>query len=139
MMILRSQTYASYPYDDYPSLGLVNNTLRAYMKGGQWLTNATTIESGGTMSWYTTSLYTQPAPEIFAASNIPCAEQTLLAVHGFSNLWSLCPFSGTHAQTNLVFNVSADITTPLSPYLGFDPAQCYAVLVNIIPVFGRAR
>lgn len=133
------QTYASYPYNDYPSLGLVDNTLRAYMKGGQWLTNATTVQSGGTMSWYTTSLYTQPAPIIFTALKNSSAKQTLLAVYGTSDLWSLCPFSGTNAQTNLIFNVSTDATTPHPPYLGFDPAQCYEVLVNIIPLVAPPR
>ncbi|KJA22576.1 hypothetical protein HYPSUDRAFT_67037 [Hypholoma sublateritium FD-334 SS-4] len=129
-----TSTYASYPYNDYPSLGLIDNTLRAYMKDGQWLTNTSTVQSGGTMSWYTTSLYTQVAPEIFTALKTPFATHALLAVYGISDLWSLCPFSGAYAQTNLIFNVSGDATTPPPPYLGFDIEQCYAVLVNIIPV-----
>ncbi|KAF8962082.1 hypothetical protein BDZ97DRAFT_2026110 [Flammula alnicola] len=127
-----TSTYASFPYDDYPSLGLVNNTLRAYTKDGRWITNATEVRSGQTLGWVTTTIYEQPAPEIYSAIRLPAHEYPLLAAHGFFNLWSLCPFLGNYPQTNVMFNVSADL--PPSPYLGFDPSRCYGVLINILSI-----
>ncbi|KAF9477214.1 hypothetical protein BDN70DRAFT_811045 [Pholiota conissans] len=129
-----TSTYASYPYNDYPSLGLINNTLRAYTKSGAWITNTTDVQSGAALSWGTSTLYTQPDPPIFSAIRIPTYECPLLAVHGFADLWSLCPFAGTRPQTNVIFNMSADNTSPPPPYLGFDPADCYGVVITILPL-----
>ncbi|KDR79329.1 hypothetical protein GALMADRAFT_243321 [Galerina marginata CBS 339.88] len=127
-----TSTYASYPYNDYPSLGLVNKSLRAYTTSGAWRTNATEITSGGTLGWVTTTLYTHAAPEIYSAVKLPAYEYSLLAVHGFHDLWSLCPFPGTYPQTNVVFNASA--ANPPPPSLGFDPEECYKVVINIVPI-----
>lgn len=55
----------------------------------------------------------------------------VLAANEITHLWSLCPFSGSRGQTNVIFNVSADI--PPSEYLGFDPADCYPVMLNMVP------
>ena len=41
------RTYASFPYNDYSTQGLVNYTLRAYRQDASWNTNATEVQSGG--------------------------------------------------------------------------------------------
>ncbi|KAF9459256.1 hypothetical protein BDZ94DRAFT_1051458 [Collybia nuda] len=127
-----TSTYATYPYNDYPSQGLVDGSLRAFMKSGEWITNATETSSGGTLGWVTSRIYGGPATKIYSVSRVPAEKFPLLAVHGITNLWSLCPFSGFRGQTNVVFNVSADVPPP--PFLGFDPADCYAVKLNIVPL-----
>ncbi|KAF8885374.1 hypothetical protein CPB84DRAFT_1750169 [Gymnopilus junonius] len=131
-----TSTYASYPYNDYPSIGLVDGTLRAYGGDGSWSTNATDVTSGNTgntLEWITTTIYAQPAPKIFSAIRLPAYERPVLAAHGFHNLWSLCPFPGPLPQTNIIFNVSADIQSP-PPFPLFDPAGCYGVVVTILAV-----
>ncbi|PPQ80135.1 hypothetical protein CVT25_001434 [Psilocybe cyanescens] len=130
-----TSTYASFPYNDYPALGLVDKGLRAYGSTGRWITNATAVTSGGTLGWVTTTLYAHAAPEIYSVVRLPAYEYPLLAANGFHNLWSLCPFSGNRPQTNIVFNVTANIPPP--PYLGFDPSLCYDVVVTVIPVEGH--
>ena len=126
------QTWASYPYNDYPTLALVDSGLRAYTREGSWITNATNVQSGGTLGWVTTRMYTQPAPKVYSAVKAPAYQFDLLAAHGFADLWSLCPFPGTYPQTNVVFNVTADVPPP--PYLGFDPTLCYPIRIHIVPI-----
>ncbi|KAH9476120.1 hypothetical protein JR316_0011691 [Psilocybe cubensis] len=127
-----TSTYASFPYNDYPALGLVDNGLRAYSSTGRWITNATAVTSGGTLGWISTTIYAHPAPQIYSVVRLPGYEYPLLAANGFHNLWSLCPFSGNRPQTNIVFNVTADVPPP--PYLGFDPSLCYDVVITMIPI-----
>ncbi|TFK66972.1 hypothetical protein BDN72DRAFT_899386 [Pluteus cervinus] len=63
-----TSTYFSYPYNDYPSLALINGALRAYSTGGEWMTNSTGISPwDGTLEWETTTLYTEDAPTVFSA------------------------------------------------------------------------
>ena len=131
----KEQTYMSYPYNDYPWLALVDSSLRAYTKAGRWITNATAVSSGGTLGWVTSRLYSQPAAKAYTGVQTPAGEFPLLAAYGITDLWSLCPFFGPRGQTNVVFNVSADMPPP--PYLGFDPATCYEVKINIIPFCGE--
>ncbi|KIM43838.1 hypothetical protein M413DRAFT_68669 [Hebeloma cylindrosporum] len=128
-----TSTYASFPYNDYPTLGLVNHTLRAYRQDGSWNTNATEVKSGGTLGWVTSTKYRQLAPDVYSAIREPDDEYALLAAHGFSNLWSLCPFPGNRPQTNVVFNISAADDTRSSASSP-DPALCYPVRINIVPI-----
>ncbi|RDB16488.1 hypothetical protein Hypma_002778 [Hypsizygus marmoreus] len=128
-----TSTYASYPYNDYPSMALMRGSLRAFTSEGEWLTNATAMRSGRPLGWITSRYYTQPAAKGYSAVRVPTEIFPLLATHGFAHLWSLCRFPGFRGQTNVVFNVSADI--PLPPYLEFDPADCYPVTLNIIRVY----
>jgi len=122
-----TSTYASYPYNDWPALALVNTSIRAFHADGSWDTNATQTTSGGFLGWLTTS---QSAPD--AATGYTAVgsqlEALTLAYNGQSGLWSLCP--AQFGQTNVVFNVSADS----SDELGIDPAKCYAVSLNILSV-----
>jgi len=127
-----SSTYYSYPYNDFPTLELVNNSLRAFERTGTVsITNATSVTSGGTLNWETSTYYSSPAAQNYAAVWNSGDEFAVLAAYEITDLWSLCPFSGFRGQTNVVFNVSADVPPP--PYLGFDPADCYPVMLNIIP------
>ncbi|TFK36216.1 hypothetical protein BDQ12DRAFT_253709 [Crucibulum laeve] len=127
-----TSTISSYPYNDYPALALVDGSLRAYGSYGDWITNATAVKSGGTMGWVTTTRYAQSASQDYSVITLATSSLPALAAHGLSDQWSLCPFSGFRGQTNVVFNVSANIPAP--PYLGYDPASCYGVTINIIPV-----
>ena len=120
---VRAKTYESYPYNDFPYLGLVNGTLRAYTASGWWATNATEVQSGGTLDWVTTTEYPTNAPQIY--SSTPADQYYQLAADGFSNLWSLCPFPSTR-QTNVVFNVSNTSSN-------YDAKECYSIQINIIP------
>jgi len=127
-----TSTYASYPYDDYTPLVLINGSMRVYDSSQHWLTNATEVLSGQTLDWITSSLYTSPASQVYAAVVTPANQFPLLSAHGFSTLWSLCPVPGFRGQTNVVFNVSANIASP-PPYLGYNPSDCYGVTINMIP------
>lgn len=126
------KTYASYPYDEYTPLVLINGSLRVYDSSQHWLTNATEVLSGDTLNWITSGLYTSPASQVYAAMATPASQFPLLSAHGFFALWSLCPFSGFRGQTNVVFNVSANVVSP-PPYLGYNPSDCYGVTINMIP------
>ncbi|KAJ3575403.1 hypothetical protein NP233_g1125 [Leucocoprinus birnbaumii] len=123
-----TSTRASFPYDDYPTLGLINGSLRAYSSDGSWNTNATQVRSGSTLGWVTTTRFATPAPEIYSAVTVPLAKYPLLAAFGHHDLWSLCPFPGRLGQTNVVYDVAAATNG------GFDPQRCYAVILFIIRV-----
>ena len=95
------------------------------------MTNGTRLLSGGTLGWVSSRLYSFPSAKGYTAVQNSGDEFAVLAAYGITNLWSLCPFPGFRGQTNVVFNVTADIPPP--PDLGFDPANCYEVKLNIIP------
>lgn len=122
-----TSTYASFPYNDYPYLGLVNGSLRAYAADGWWRTNATAVQSGGTLGWVTSTVYSTTAPRVYSAvkSTLATEPYSLLAADGFYNLWSLCPFPSS-GQTNVVFNVSETSQS-------YDAKECYPVRINIVP------
>jgi len=106
--------------------------LRAYRQDATWNTNATEVKSGGTLGWVTSTKYRQSAPEVYSAIREPDYEYALLVAHGISTLWSLCPFPGNRPQTNVVFNISAEITHSSSS--GPDPTLCYSVHINLVPI-----
>ncbi|KAJ7454409.1 hypothetical protein FB451DRAFT_1518019 [Mycena latifolia] len=128
-----TSTYASYPYNVYPTVSLSNGSLRAYRASGVWITNATTIASGGLLSWYTSALFDHEAAHIYTAVQEHADPHRLrvLATHGVHNRWSLCPFDGPLGQTSVVFNVSADVGMPR---LGFDPRLCWKVKIQLVPL-----
>ncbi|PPR00685.1 hypothetical protein CVT24_000973 [Panaeolus cyanescens] len=134
-----TSTYASYPYNEYPSLALVNKELHAFTRSGQWITNATEVRNGTTLGWVSTTIYTAPAPQVYTAlKNASNSTQRypILAAHGVSDLWSLCTFHGTYPQNNVVYNVSAAIeqaSAQGAQPLPFDAESCYEVLINIVP------
>ena len=80
----------------------------------------------------TSTKYRQSAPEVYSAIREPDDEYAVLAAHGISNLWSLCPFPGNRPQTNVVFNISAE--TSHSSSSDPDPALCYSVRINLVPI-----
>lgn len=123
-----TSTRTSFPYDDYPTLALINGSLRAYSSDGSWNTNASEVRSGNTLGWVTTTRFAKPAPKIYTAVTVPLARYPLLAVHGRSDLWSLCPFPGRLGQTNVVYDVAA-ATNGLG---GFDVRNCYDVILFIV-------
>ncbi|GLB40845.1 hypothetical protein LshimejAT787_0900600 [Lyophyllum shimeji] len=122
-----TSTYASYPYNDYPSLALTDHSLRAFTASGEWFTNATAQLSGRPLAWLASKYYRPPAAQDYSAVHVPAHPFPLLAAHGMQNLWSLCSASGPHGQVNVVFNVPAGPAR-----LGFDPARCYAVMLHMI-------
>ncbi|KAF8906692.1 hypothetical protein CPB85DRAFT_870014 [Mucidula mucida] len=81
-----TSTYASYPYNEYPSLSILNGSLRAYRAYGEWITNATEVISGGTLGWITSrmpSSFESPATSF----SVHEEQRRLLAVHGIAHLW----------------------------------------------------
>ncbi|KAJ7136391.1 hypothetical protein C8R43DRAFT_894048 [Mycena crocata] len=132
-----TSTYASYPYNVYPTISLSNGSLRAYRASGSWLTNATAVTSGGLLSWYTSALFDHGAARIYTAVQASTNPRRLraLAAYGTDNLWSLCPFDGALPQTNIVFNVSADRDPGLN--LGFNPRRCWKVRIHLVPLKNR--
>ena len=89
------------------------------------------MSSGGALRWVTSTFYHSTAAKDYGvASTTADGKYPLLSAHGITSLWSLCRFDG--GQTNVVFNVSADQPPP--PYLGFDPADCYGVKLNVIVI-----
>ncbi|KAF8637051.1 hypothetical protein AX16_010906 [Volvariella volvacea WC 439] len=128
-----TSTYYSYPYNSYPSISLTNSQLKAYRSDGTTMTNSTMSTSTNpitgftrtSLSWWTSSIYTGPGPQVFSAL-LPDPASTgsypLLAVYGDADNWSLCG-TGNYplAQTNLYYNVAAN-------------DDCYRVRVNILPL-----
>jgi hypothetical protein len=110
----------------------MDGSLRAYRSDGSWNTNATEVHSGTTLNWITTVVryYSRPAPEVYSILNVPLTRYPLLAAHGRHDLWSLCPFPGRLGQTNVVYNVSAVVG---SARVGFDPRECYEVVLFAVP------
>jgi hypothetical protein len=128
-----SKTWYSFPYNDYPSLGLVNRALRAFDKLGDWRTNVTIVRSGEKLVWSRSIMYPNPEDNsrVYSAIKNP-SDDAVLGAYNISSLWSLCPDTRFRGQTQLVFNVSAVTPPPL--YLPFDPYLCYDVKVNLVPV-----
>ncbi|KAJ6452804.1 hypothetical protein C8R45DRAFT_1040144 [Mycena sanguinolenta] len=130
-----TSTFASYSENVYPTQSLSNGSLRAYRASGVWETNATAVTSGGPLSWYTSPLFNRDAARIYSAVERDEAGVLLLSAYGYDNLWSLCLFGGTVpgvSQTNVVFNVSANIN--ISPHeLGYDPHSCWKVALHLVP------
>ncbi|KAJ7710564.1 hypothetical protein B0H17DRAFT_908354, partial [Mycena rosella] len=127
-----TSTYASYPYNVYPTVSLSNGSLRAYRASGAWLTNATAVASGGLLAWYTSALFDRDASRIYSAVQYPDPGRLrLLAAYSVHDQWSLCPFNGNLAQTSVIFNVSADVG---GPHVGFDPRGCWKVRIQLVPM-----
>jgi len=117
-----SQTYASYPYNDFPQLAIHDSSLRAYMPDGLWITNATQTIDGGFLAWITTSYEPPPVNKGYTAVSHYMEKFAVLAWNGRSDLWSLCPYFG---RVNVVYNAPA-----ASP----PQSGCYDVKLNIVPI-----
>ncbi|KAJ7751765.1 hypothetical protein DFH07DRAFT_826061 [Mycena maculata] len=128
-----TSTYASYPYNLYPTIALSNGSLRAYRASGAWLTNATAVASGGPLLWFTSALFNHDAARVYNAVQCPGAALPVLATNGATDRWSLCPFNLT-GQTNIVFNVSGSAA---EYKLGFDPRECWKVAIHLVPLEGE--
>ncbi|KAJ4483873.1 hypothetical protein J3R30DRAFT_1844220 [Lentinula aciculospora] len=128
-----TSTYASYPLDNFPSLGLVGGNLRAFLNDGSWHTNASAPLTGDPLGWGTSSYYSSPASTAFSAVSVVTTGFPVLAVNGISGLWYLCPSDApVLAQNILYFNTT---TVPShSGVSGASPVECYSVTVNMVPL-----
>ncbi|KIL60332.1 hypothetical protein M378DRAFT_187793 [Amanita muscaria Koide BX008] len=126
-----TSTYASYPYNDFPSMSINNGSLRAYLPSGFWMTNATAPRSGSPLGWVSSTLYSRPAETVFSVVHAPAGRLPMLAASGREDLWSLCPFQGFRGQTSIVYDVEKDDGIPPSS-IGFDVRDCYAVEIYVI-------
>lgn len=54
-----------------------------------------------------------------------------LAIDGRADLWSLCPFKGFRAQTNVLYEVAVDEGVPEN-WLEFETGACYSVRLYVI-------
>ncbi|KAJ3772809.1 hypothetical protein FB446DRAFT_642862 [Lentinula raphanica] len=127
-----SSTYASYPYNDFPSLGLVGGNLRAYFPDGSWSTNATAL-SGYALSWGTSTYYSSPASTAFSAVSDGSSDYPILAVNDVTNLWYLCPSDAPRVPQNTLYFNTTTIPSQ-SGVSGASPVECYSVTVNMVPV-----
>ncbi|KAK0450326.1 uncharacterized protein EV420DRAFT_1621954 [Desarmillaria tabescens] len=125
-----TSTYASFPYNDYPSILLTGGSLKAYRSSGVSITNATAVQSGGELQWITSSYYSATPGTSYSAVTTQSGKYAVLAVFGNTDLWSLCPSHAFRGQNNVVYNVS----TVASPYASYDPSDCYKVTLNIVPL-----
>ncbi|KAJ3513436.1 hypothetical protein NMY22_g15040 [Coprinellus aureogranulatus] len=141
-----SSTWNTFPYNSHNQSSIVNYALRAYDRlSDKWNINGTSVQPGASLGWLASLMY--PAPQeknaVYSAfvskdsvdlgrhANGTVEPYPLLAGYNRTDLWSLCPDSYERGQTRLRFNVSG----AASPY-GFDPAQCYDVVVHMVSVEG---
>ncbi|KAF5377712.1 hypothetical protein D9757_009378 [Collybiopsis confluens] len=128
-----SATYASYGFNDFPSLGLVDGNLRAFDAEGNWNTNAST-GSATTINWGTSTFFTSPANTNFSVVDLGAASDFPgLAYSGFTNLWYLCPSDSPNVAQNAVYFNTTTIPSQ-SGVEGAIPIQCYSVTLNMVPV-----
>ncbi|KAJ3971559.1 hypothetical protein EV361DRAFT_868393 [Lentinula raphanica] len=132
MRLFSDQTYASYPYNDFPSLGLVGGNLRAYFPDGSWSTNATAL-TGYALSWGTSTYYSSPASTAFSAVSDGSSEYPILAVNDVTDLWYLCPSDAPRVPQNTLYFNTTTIPSQ-SGVSGASPVECYSVTVNMVPV-----
>ncbi|KAJ3725154.1 hypothetical protein C8R42DRAFT_437209 [Lentinula raphanica] len=123
-----SSTYYSYPYDEYPSLGLVEGNLRAFDSEGRWHTNASAPFPGyEALSWATSTFYSSPASTAFSAMMIPASRYPVLAVNGVYDMWYLCPSDRRLGQNTVYYNTTFIVSS--STHI-----SCYSVTLNLVPV-----
>ncbi|KAE9398964.1 hypothetical protein BT96DRAFT_1019819 [Gymnopus androsaceus JB14] len=129
-----TSTYSSYPYNDYPSLGLVGGNLRAFDSEGNWFTNASAPSSGSSgeeLSWGTSSFYSSPASTAFSAVTLSTSDYPVLAVNGIYDLWYLCPSDEPSVgQDSVYYNTTSIASSQDSS----QTIACYAVSLNIVSV-----
>ncbi|KAG6848497.1 hypothetical protein H0H93_016528 [Arthromyces matolae] len=123
-----TSTWASYPYNDYPSIQLVNNSLHALTASGDWFTNATTPTSGRPLGWLASRYYKPVAAQSYSAIRIPASSFPLLAANGNATSWSLCPAQTAGGQVNVIFDLNG-----ASAGSGYDVNECYGVVLHIVP------
>ncbi|PPQ74621.1 hypothetical protein CVT26_007465 [Gymnopilus dilepis] len=128
-----TSTFFSFSVNDFPTLGLVNGNLKAAStaRTGLLFPNATDPTSGGKLEWLVQSINPPPIARVFSAVEVPAHKHLVLAVHGNHDLWSLCPFDDF--ETKIVFDVATVAKNPPSS-LQFNPAKCFGVVINIVPV-----
>ncbi|PFH46911.1 hypothetical protein AMATHDRAFT_153437 [Amanita thiersii Skay4041] len=127
-----TSTYFSYPYNDYPSLRLVNGSLRAYHSSGVWMTNATSVLDGQPLRWVSSTFYSRPAAKDFSVSVAPGWEYPVLKAHGRDDLWYLCDPADVgvrRAQTNVVFDVDGVVGGGSA-----SKRECWRVRVYVVPM-----
>ncbi|KAJ4478466.1 hypothetical protein J3R30DRAFT_3280448 [Lentinula aciculospora] len=126
-----SSTYYSYPYNDYPALGLLNGNLRAFDRRGNWHTNASAPFLGyEALSWATSTFYSGPASTAFSAFTFPASIYPVLGVNGEYDMWYLCPSDERLGQNSVYYN-----TTSMA--FSNEPSSrvsCYSVTLNMVPL-----
>ncbi|OBZ72803.1 hypothetical protein A0H81_06940 [Grifola frondosa] len=124
-------TYASFPYNDFPNLSLLEGAL---IPNGQATASDANVTAGEPPNFVVTNL-NPPAPaQIYCAiaDTDPAGGGTgypILAVHGDPDSFSLCA-TGTspRAQNNVVYKASANA-------LGYDFSSCYPVRLQLVGLY----
>ncbi|KAJ3490100.1 hypothetical protein NLI96_g1686 [Meripilus lineatus] len=120
-------TYASYPYDDYPGLTMVNGGI---VRGDSLV--GTNITAGRFPGFILTGIDLPPPAQIYCGLASTSAHGggtgfPKLAAFGDTESWSLCPNgNGPFKQVNVVYKATPD---NFGSYI-YD--QCYAVDLQII-------
>ncbi|CAK5276475.1 unnamed protein product [Mycena citricolor] len=128
-----TSTFASYPVNVYPTLSLVNGSLRAYRASGAWLTNATAVQNGDLLTWYTSPLFNHDAARIYSVVQSPVGMS--LSAYGEAGLWFLCSIQSkfTPPMMSVVFNLTRDSHVDV-----VDPDACWSTRITLVPVAGSA-
>ena len=95
------------------------------------ITNATSPVKGSPLGWVSSKLYSRPAAAGFSVMLAPAYRFPVLAIDGREDLWSLCPFKGFRAQTNVIYDIATDKGIPEN-WIGFDARACYSVRLYVI-------
>jgi len=127
-------TYASYPYNDFPSLSLISGALIPNSATGATSADAN-VTSGGVVTFVTTSLDLPTPAQIYCAvADIDPEEGSpypILSVNGDTDGFALCLNSdGPLAQNNIVWQPTEDNG---DEYL-YD--TCYPVNVQLLGLNG---
>ncbi|CAL1702399.1 unnamed protein product [Somion occarium] len=125
------KTYASYPYNDFPTFSLDEGAL--VPKGAGITVADTDVLVGGQLGFVVTNLNPPTPAQIYCAlaSTDPMGGGTglpVLAVHGDPDSFSLCRAGDDPlAQTNVVYQAQPNNT-------GYIYDSCYPVRLQIIPL-----
>ncbi|EMD35782.1 hypothetical protein CERSUDRAFT_115735 [Gelatoporia subvermispora B] len=126
-------TFASFPFNEFPTLSLLNGTLIPNLPGGI-LANASdsSVAAGTAPSWIITGLDLPTPAQIYCgvADTDPAGGGTgfpLLALNGDTDHFSLCSAGDFHAaQTNIIWRASSVNDG------SYNFTSCYPVHIQII-------
>jgi len=123
-------TYASFPYDDFPTLSLSEGKLLP--QGAESFSADSSVTAGQALSWVITSLDTPAPAQIYCAVASTSAHGggtgfPQLAVNGDTNSFSLC-VTGDYplAQWNVIYKAND------AQFSGYDFSSCYPVVLQLI-------
>ncbi|KAJ4483870.1 hypothetical protein J3R30DRAFT_1844026 [Lentinula aciculospora] len=127
-----TSTYASFPYNMFPSLGLQEGNLLAFSDQQILHTSANVPLLHGSLDWFTSSIYNSTGSAAFTAAS-GSGDFSVLAFNGSADSWYLCPSDAPGKPQNSVYYNTSTIPS-LSGASNAQPVECYSVTLNMVPV-----